>query len=116
VTCSDIVDIDGTIHVGAVAPYAISVDVTTDDAAFDLSTATAGRLEVTHANGMRSSWAAALEASPPNLAVTATQLRLTRTLQAGDVPDPGVLSIVPVVTMPGGEAYFETLHVEVEQP
>lgn len=69
------------LYPGCVTPVKSTVTVTTDDAAFDLSTATAGRIVALFANGDVAAWDAELSDD------SATSITLTRDHEEEDVPE-----------------------------
>lgn len=96
-----------SVHQNAVAPYAIRYDGTSEDAAYDLSTATSGRFDVEYSDGTTAQWTATLSNQ------TATTLRLTHVFVAGDVPNVEVVLIEPRVSTPAGEFVFEARELRV---
>ena len=65
------------VYVGAVSPVATRYDLETANPAFDLTTATGGRLQVLYGDGTVQLWECTLGPTPPEVAITATKLRLT---------------------------------------
>lgn len=100
---------DADIHVDAVAPYALRYDVTSDDAAFDLTTPTAARFEVLKPDGEEVTWSATLS---DQLAASAT---LTHVFAPGDVDTPGDYRIEPRMDTPGGEFVAEVRVLRVRE-
>lgn len=77
----------GHLYVGALAPVRTTFIVTASGSnGFDLTEATSARLVVKFANGVETSWDAAIEAVAPDVAVTATRARLVRVHEEGDIP------------------------------
>lgn len=101
---------DASIHQGAVGPYALRYTVTSNDPAFDLSTATAGSFSVKRENGGVDTWAGAVE---PGATPSALTLTLTRIFQSGDLPDLEILTVVPILATPSGSFYGEPKRLRV---
>lgn len=103
-------DPDGNVFVGALAPYALQMTVTTDDVAFDLSTATVGRFEVRRQDGKEITWTAVLGT------LTATTAALSHTFVADDLPKVETLRVYAVITLPSGDVVSEARVVQVVDP
>lgn len=92
------------LYPGCVAPVKTTVTVSTDDADFDLSTATAGRIVAQFADGTGTSWTATLSGA------SADELVLTREHEADDVPagTEGIAYIHGEVDIPASAAPLKT--------
>jgi hypothetical protein len=101
---------DAEIHQGAEAPYSVSYDITSSDADFDLSTATAATFSVRRENGSEDTWSAVI--SPGATATTAT---IVHVFAAGDVPDCELLTLVPVLATPSGDFYADPKTLKVKK-
>ena len=90
------------LYVGAVAPVSTVYDLTTDDPAFDLTTASAADLHVWFENDDEADWSCSLSPIPPDGAIGAGRLRLTRLHQSADLPEgsEGTIRVQPRVTIP----------------
>lgn len=85
-----------TIHQGAVAPYSLRYDVSSDD--FDLSTVTSASFSVRRERSRtEDTWSASISAQTP------TSLRLTHLFVAGDVPEADTILLEPHLVTPAGE-------------
>jgi len=86
------------LYPGCVSPVKTTLVVETDDAAFDLSTATAGRILARFADGQSATWEADLSDE------SATAITLTREHEAADVPagTEGVVYLSAEVDIPAG--------------
>jgi hypothetical protein len=84
------------LYPGCVAPVKSRLTVETDDADFDLSTATGGRIVARFQNGSAATWTAVLSA------LSATSATLTREHEAADVP--------------AGTEGIAYLHAEIDLP
>ena len=89
---------DDDIHLNALSPYALRYTVTSDDAAFDLSTVSAATFEVKRPDGSITSWAGLALQN-----VSAISIDLVRVFVSGDVDLPGLYAIEPRMTTPSGE-------------
>jgi len=94
------------LYVGAVSPVSTKYDLTVDDPAFDLSTATGGRLQVSFASGETATWECTLSPVPPDVSIQPSRVRLTRLHDAADLPEgsEGTLRIFPEVDLPASAA------------
>lgn len=88
------------LYPGCVAPVKSVLTVTSDDAAFDLSTATGGRIVALFADGTVATWEADLSDD------SATSLTLTRLHELEDVPadSEGVAYLHAEVDIPASAA------------
>lgn len=102
---------------GIVAPASTKYDLTTDDPAFDLSTVTAARLLVIYDNDDTATWDCTFGPIPPDVAPTATAVRLTRLHQADDIPagSEGKIMIRADCDIAGGVATGDWRTVTVER-
>jgi len=92
-----------SIHKGAVAPYSLTVVLTSSDPGFDLSTATAASFKVLRPNvieGSEETWAAAI--SNASRAGNDSEVQLTHEYAAEDTAKSGVLQLCAMVTTPDG--------------
>lgn len=76
----------GNLYVGAAAPVQTVFDVTSSGEPFDLTTIASARLVVRFDDGSSQVWAADVGPTPPDIAPTATRVRLTRVHDADDIP------------------------------
>jgi hypothetical protein len=86
----------GQVYVGAVAPEAITIDITPSAALPDLSVVTAASIAVVRPDGDAATWSATITFQ------TAGALRITHVFASGNLPIRGTYSIAPVLTVPGG--------------
>ncbi len=100
---------DTEIHQGATAPYTLRYTVTTDNAAFDLTTVSAAEFSVKRqAGGDAETWSASISAA------TTTSIVLTHTFATGEVDDVELLIIQPHLTIPAGELIAEPKNLQVK--
>lgn len=100
---------DAEIHRGAVAPYALRYTVTSTDPDFDLTTISSAVFSVRRENGDEDSWVASAQPG-----ATATLAVLLHVFVAGDVPDCELLTLVPVMTTPGGDFFADPKTLRVK--
>jgi hypothetical protein len=113
VTCESQIPatLTASIHAGAVSPYSVKYDVTTDDPDFDLTLVATARFDVLReGSGALASWSAVVSAK------TTTSLRLTHIFSSGDVPEADVLLLEPRLTLAaGGEVVCQVAKLVVRR-
>ena len=98
-----------SIHVGALAPYAVRYDITTDDETFDLTDVTAASFSVQRGDGSTASWACVVTEK------TVDSCRLTHVFLTGDVSEPDELILEPRLTIPEGELVAAPVRLTVRK-
>ena len=102
-TSSEFATVDAEIPAGAVSPYAVRYDVTSEDPLIDLSLIVSAQFEIRRQSGERETWTAAIDGGSQS----ATFLRLQHLLQASDVPIANEsIRIFPILNGPLGEVYY----------
>lgn len=99
-----------TVYVGAVAPESIEVTVRQGLSDLDLSTVSAASFSVELPDRSLTTWSATISGQ------TATQLTLTHTFAAPDVPSSGRYVLVPILTVPGGTHRANRITITAEDP
>lgn len=98
---------DGTVSeivpVGVGSPYTVTYEATTTDPLINLLDVTATRFEVLRENGIVETWPAVIDLG----ATTQTFLRMIHAVVSTDFPEPGLVYLSPVLTLPTGEVVCE---------
>lgn len=85
------------LYIGAEAPEAYELSLTSEPSGVDLSTVTAAVLRVKKTNGVETSWAVTMSSQ------TSTTLKLTHVFAANELDAPGSWAVYAELTLPTGK-------------
>lgn len=97
-----------TVYQGALAPEAITVDITPGDSDLDLSGVVSATLEVYRSGALEDTWSCALSNQ------TESTVTLTYAFSAGDTDDTGTITLLPKLVAPGGTYRCNPLNVYIQ--
>jgi hypothetical protein len=112
VNCFQEAGCSNVIHAGAISPYVLRFDITSEDPEINLDLATSAKYEILRQNGVRETWTASIDPTDR----TPTFIRIARPLEATDVPNIDEIMISPVLVTASGEIRAEPCSLKVVSP